>query len=287
MNVVKLASERAQAAGGGWLPTQEVEELASQAKTSLEQLMLDLIPLAATFARPPLSRFHVGAVAQGTSGALYFGANLELPSCPLSQTVHAEQATVVNAAIHQETGLERLALSAAPCGHCRQFLWELATAAKLQILLAGQAPQLLRSLLPGAFGPADLDLEGRLLGSARHHLQWASTAPGTVAAEAALQAAQSSYAPYTGALGGVALRMSDGRTFAGPYLENAAFNPSLPPLQAAIIAAGLAGTSVEMVVEAVVVQQESSKVDHTAATCFVLETLAPNAVVYGLKVRVA
>lgn len=45
--------------------------------------------------------------------------------------VHAEQSLLANAAWHGESALERLAVSAAPCGHCRQFYSELACAVRI------------------------------------------------------------------------------------------------------------------------------------------------------------
>ena len=147
---------------GGWISAGEVKTWLAASNQSVEQAMFDLIPLARTFAKPTLSGFKVGAVAQGASGALYLGANVEFPRCAVNQTVHAEQAAVINAWHHEDTGLSRLAVSAAPCGYCRQFLFELATADQLEILLAGHSPQRLATLLPGAFGPRDLGGSGRL-----------------------------------------------------------------------------------------------------------------------------
>ena len=62
------------------------------------------------------------------SGNLYFGANYEFPGQALSFTVHAEQAATMHAISFGETGIDLLAVSAAPCGYCRQFLNELTTA---------------------------------------------------------------------------------------------------------------------------------------------------------------
>ena len=56
--------------------------------------MESLLPWAVAFAGAPVSRFRVGAVALGRSGALYAGANLELTALPLAASVHAEQAAV-------------------------------------------------------------------------------------------------------------------------------------------------------------------------------------------------
>ena len=64
----------------------------------------------------------------GTSGALYVGVNLEFARLPLYNSVHAEQFLLVNALHHGERAITRLAVSAAPCGHCRQFYSELACA---------------------------------------------------------------------------------------------------------------------------------------------------------------
>src|SRR5438876_648341 len=118
--------------------------------------MLELLAQAQAFARPALSNFRVGAVVRGTSGALYFGANIEIPGQSLSQTVHAEQAALSNAFMHDEPGIAAIAVSAAPCGHCRQFLYEFADGRDIEILLSGHPATNLSTLLPQPFGPQDL-----------------------------------------------------------------------------------------------------------------------------------
>jgi cytidine deaminase len=45
-----------------------------------------------------------------------------------------------------------------------------------------------------------------------------------------------SYAPYSRCYAGVCITFTNGTTASGSYVENVAFNPSLPPLQGAIIA---------------------------------------------------
>jgi hypothetical protein len=42
--------------------------------------------------------------------------------------VHGEQFLIANLLLHKERSLQSLAISAAPCGHCRQFYSELACA---------------------------------------------------------------------------------------------------------------------------------------------------------------
>jgi len=87
----RIATESLAHGGAFRLPPAAVVDLALEFASSVEKLMIALIPLARQAARPPLSRFDVGAVAQGTSGALYFGANLELDVSSLAQTIHADR----------------------------------------------------------------------------------------------------------------------------------------------------------------------------------------------------
>ena len=55
------------------------------------------------------------------------------------------------------------------------------------------------------------------------------------AVKSALQQASQSYAPYSHCPSGLAIATAGGAVYSGPYLESAAFNPSLGPLQAAVI----------------------------------------------------
>jgi cytidine deaminase len=50
-----------------------------------------------------------------------------------------------------------------------------------------------------------------------------------------------SYSPYTHCPAGVALVTADGRVAAGCYLESAAHNPGVAPLQAAVVAGIITG----------------------------------------------
>lgn len=67
----------------------------------------------------------------GVSGRLYVGVNLEFAQLPVNNSVHAEQFLVVNAVHHGERAITKMAVSAAPCGHCRQFYSELCCAVSL------------------------------------------------------------------------------------------------------------------------------------------------------------
>lgn len=229
--------------------------------------LAELLPQAAAFAKPPVSNFRVGAVARGTSGKLYFGTNVEFAGEALSFTVHAEQSAVVNAWVNGETGVDVVATSAAPCGFCRQFLNELITASELMIAIPGEMRSL-ASLLPSSFGPRDLGVEGGLLQHEDHGL---AIDDDDELARAARAAANMSYAPYSKDHAGIAVRTTNGTIVTGPYAENAAFNPSLSPLQAALSQLNLAGFSWSDIAEVVLVQTGTM---HTSATRTVLGAIS-------------
>jgi cytidine deaminase len=261
-------------ATGGSIPAAEVGRFLRSSGMTIDELMLALIPDAQKFALPPISDFFVGAVALGTSGSLYFGANFEFVGQALSFTVHGEQAATANAIAHGEVGMQMLAVSAAPCGYCRQFLYELTTASTLLVLLPKTPPALLTSLIPDAFGPADLNVTAALMSPQSHGL---TLSPGTddPVVEAALEAANASYAPYTFDYAGVALKTRDGGIFTGSVAENAAFNPSMSPLEAAVVNLVISGgKSYGDIVDAVLVEMADSKASQAAATRAVLETIS-------------
>lgn len=249
---------------GSVVPAEQAMALASDhGAISVAELMGLLVPLAAErYATPPISGFRVGAVARGSSGALYLGANLELPGTALACTVHAEQSATANAWLNGEEGLAALAVSAAPCGHCRQFLAELTTAASLDILVAGHEPRLLRELLPESFGPEDLGVQVRLMSPRTNGLALESSDPLVLEA---LAAADASYAPYSRGFAGVALETASGAVHTGRYAENAAFNPSLTPLACALTLRTLRGGADDEVTRVVLVHAPS-QVDHAGAT---------------------
>ncbi|XAR53429.1 Cytidine deaminase [Bertholletia excelsa] len=308
----------------------EAESMARCSGLSLLQLLPTLVPSAQKLARPPISNFHVGAVGLDGDGRIFVGVNLEFPGVPLHHSVHAEQFLLTNLAAHGESRLLALAVSAAPCGHCRQFLQELRrTSDDLQILITSENPQdfkPLSSYLPDPFGPFDL-LDDRtplllephfngLSFPSKNHLnsdylcngyyegsselvskdEGESEIPANNSNPgngyngycestelgsryegeleiAALEAANNSHAPYSGCPSGVALRDSEGRIYKGSYMESAAYNPSLGPVQAAVVAYLVAGGGgYERIVAGVLVEKEGAVVrqDETARLIFKL-----------------
>ncbi|MGN6183325.1 MAG: cytidine deaminase [Thermoanaerobaculia bacterium] len=250
------------------IPAADAQQLAREQNLDLAALMTSLLGEAATFARPPVSNFRVGVVARGTTtGNLYLGANVEFAHEALSFTVHAEQSSITNAWMHREEGIDLLAVNAPPCGYCRQFLNELTTASQLTIAMPNTTMPL-TALLPNAFGPRDLGIDGGLLQRENHHL---AILDEDDLAEAALNAANRSYAPYSKAFAGVALRTNDGAIVSGAYAENAAFNPSMSPLEVALSMLNLSGRAWSDIAEAVLVQSAEM---HTNATKTVLAAIS-------------
>lgn len=238
----------------GYLTAQQVQQFTAENGLEPDALLFALLPVASDYAQAPISGFRVGAVARGGTGGLYLGANMEWAGLPLSMTMHAEQAAVAHAWGHGEESIGQLAVTAAPCGFCRQFLYELASAESLRIRLPGRPATTLRQLLPAAFGPRDLGVQGALLTTTSRTLRWEDGVVSDGLAQTALAEAARSYAPYTGNYAGIALQSRSGRVFTGRLAENAAYNPVLSPLHMALSAMRMARLSAAEVVRGVLVE---------------------------------
>jgi cytidine deaminase len=115
---------------------------------------------AATRSYAPYSKVTVGASARRDDGATMVGSNVENASYGL--TLCAE-CSLVSDLIRQGGGrLVAVSIVAgdgqpiAPCGRCRQLLFEHGGPTLLVDAGEGIAPITLGELLPGAFGPEDL-----------------------------------------------------------------------------------------------------------------------------------
>ncbi|PKA61152.1 cytidine deaminase [Apostasia shenzhenica] len=272
---------------------------------AVTDLLPALVPAAQRMARPSISGYHVGACALGASGRIYLGVNVEFPGVPLHHTIHAEQFVVTNAAIHGERAICFLAVSDFPCGHCRQFLQEIRSASQIQILITGgdfSAADKYRPLyyfLPHPFGPSDLlnkdvplllephrnDLidEEDEIGGGVEKREICVNGLGIMEEElraAAVKAAMAAHAPYSGCASGFALAGCDGKVYSGSYIESAAYNPSVGPLQAAVVAYLAAGASGgggvgEGIVAAVLAEREGAAVSQEATARTLLAAIAP------------
>ncbi len=227
---------------GGMLSAEHCLAVLESLDISADDLMLRLLPVAKLYSRTPISGFQVGAVAKAPISddagdtALFLGANIEFPVQALTQTIHAEQSAVINAWLQGARRIETIAVTAAPCGYCRQFLYELDGGQNLKVIIDEQTgtkitPPNLAEFLPQAFGPRQLGHSTGLMASpaqpAGLALRFASN---DALVQKALSAANRSYAPYSQNYAGCAVQTDNGSAYTGRYAENAAFNPSLSPL---------------------------------------------------------
>jgi cytidine deaminase len=260
----------------GKVPAPEVESVVGSERKAVEELMVDLLPVAQLYSQSPLSHYRVGAVVRGNSGSLYLGTNIEVPGQVLGFAVHGEQCAVANAFMQDERVLTSIAITAAPCGHCRQFLNELPNGRDLKVLVKRSVPTTLASLLPESFGPSNLEVTERLFSGKKADLELDTPATDQLAS-AALEAARGSYAPYTGAHSGVAILSSTKTVYNGSYIENAAYNPSLSPLQATLAGLIMAGELPDSISSVVLVELENATISQETATRAVLDAVAPAA----------
>ena len=293
--------------GHGFLPAVTVGRILEILGVEVGTLMMQLLPVAQQYAVVPVSHYQVGAVAVGMPKHgtgfcnIYLGANFEFVDSALSFSVHAEQSAINNAWLNGEIGIQAMAISAAPCGYCRQFLYELTSAQQLSILLPNDpnnplsfssAP--LIAFLPNAFGPRDLGVTGGLMDPrlCTHNLALDGGPPIDSVIATALAAACGSYAPYktdaSYGYAGVAVELADNSIYAGRYAENAAYNPSLSPLESALSFMNMnqPPSRARMVVRCVLVEV-SNLASQLSATRAVLAAYAPGVSVEYCKAKMS
>jgi cytidine deaminase len=274
----------------GRLYSPQCTELIKDLGIDPEALMIRLLPLAKIYAVVPVSRFQVGAVAmageQGTRNHadpfdLFLGANMEFMLQPLNQAIHAEQSASLHAWHQGALYLKAVATSEAPCGYCRQFLYEFENNAEMMVITPGRENRayrktLLSDLLPEAFGPLDLGNSSGLMSAAPQDRKLQlSTAAKDRTIDEALSAAEKSYAPYTQNFAGCALETQTGEIYSGRYVESAAYNPSLPPLQSAILCMNMATLEEQQSIQRVVLVERSTVVSLRKVTELLLGSWAP------------
>jgi homotetrameric cytidine deaminase len=128
------------------------------------QALLRAADAAMRNAYVPYSHFPVGAALRGASGAIYAAANVENAAYPQGQCAEASAIGAMVAA--GETAITAVAVVAQnvehcpPCGGCRQRLSEFAAGdTPVHLGRPGAMPRTVTvgELLPGAFGPAELE----------------------------------------------------------------------------------------------------------------------------------
>lgn len=235
------------------------ESLERDLEMSADDLLRALVNYIKPHARCPVSNFQVGAAGVTAAGEVFLGVNLEYSQASLAQTVHAEQFLISWCRSSSSSPLITLAVSAPPCGHCRQFMREFDHEGELRLLIGSEPEVRGRALLPRAFTPKDLGVKEPFF------LSEPAGESGSGLVEAARSAAYRSYTPYSGRKAGVSVKTADGRVFAGSSLENAAFNPSLPPFQAALVVCHAHGVDATRL-EAVVLCQGTGLIDYADQT---------------------
>jgi cytidine deaminase len=153
---------------------------------------------------------------------------------------------------------------------------ELSPDGDIQVLVQGKPAVKLSSLLPSAFGPKDLGVTDLAFPVKEVTLSLPKESSDALTM-AALDAARKSYAPYTKAHSGVAIGTRSGRMYKGSYIENAAYNPSLPPLQTALVSLILAGEGYSAIFEVVLVEVEGAPIGQRSVAEAVLGAIAPGA----------
>ncbi|MEI6054590.1 MAG: cytidine deaminase [Lentisphaerota bacterium] len=244
----------------GMIEAKDVKELIVMSGLSEEKFLLELLKVARDFALPKISNFNVGAISSGISGNIYFGANQEFPGTSLNFTLHAEQASLSNAALHGELGIKSVTVTYIPCCLCRQFMLELDNAMDLKIILPDKTLTL-KDLVPYPFGPSDLGITARFMREIDNGLMKNVTCPSdkAVACEAR-KAANKSYSPYSNSFSGVALQVKDGRIMTGRYIENAAYNISMNPMTAVVSSLNMHGLEYHDICKAVIVEPKKNTV---------------------------
>ena len=106
----------------------------------------------------PYSHFRVGAAVLAESGKVYGGANVENAS--YGATICAERNAVAAAVNAGERKLTAVAVTATPCGMCRQVMREFCDPKAFRVIVAKSADDFrvftLDELLPESFGPDHL-----------------------------------------------------------------------------------------------------------------------------------
>ena len=279
--------------------------------STLADVLQTVVECVKTHARPPTSGFNVGAAALGASGTVYLGVNVEITAVPLNHSIHAEQFALVTAMASDERKIVMIATTAAPCGHCRQFMNELRDASELRCVMPSGS-WTLAELLPHSFGPLDLldessaTLEGLLLEERSSNVRggvsvWnmracvsgdgisedavprcldeilKSNASYRALAEMSHKALEKAYAPYSKSPAGISALTSCGEEFLGWSLESAAYNPSMSPFQcltARMVARGKDLASIERVV---LTELHGAPVKYECTVRLALAQVAPHA----------
>lgn len=180
------------------LAARDFKELQAKVGMNEDQTLLALAGAVSGYSHPVLSEHPVGAAGILADERVVLGVNFELQAMPMNATIHGEQFVVVRAfALGQP--LIKIAMSAEPCGHCRQ-------------VPPGDFGHYRTAVLPEEVSP--------------------KLSP---AALLAVTLASKSYGPYSGKAAGLLIETADGEIFGGSHMDNVALNLSVDPFNAALV----------------------------------------------------
>ncbi|HIH17271.1 MAG TPA: cytidine deaminase [Nanoarchaeota archaeon] len=154
-----------------------MQEIKYEELDLIQQNLLDEAAAVMETAYNPYSHFYVGAALLSLDGQIITGSNVE--NAAYGSTICAERAAILRANAKGIRTFEKVAIIGrgesfdttevtAPCGSCRQMLFEssqvsernleliMATTRKDKIILAT-----MEEILPLAFGPKDLGIDVR------------------------------------------------------------------------------------------------------------------------------
>tara|TARA_B100001094_G_C18134943_1_gene774509 strand:+ start:413 stop:1312 length:900 start_codon:yes stop_codon:yes gene_type:complete len=243
----------------GKIPAAIKYDLQSKFNLDDKNVMLELLPIAANFSVAPVSQFHVGAIVLDQGDNLYMGANLEIRNEALFHSVHAEQTAISHAWQDGATGIKAITTNISPCGHCRQFLLELDLYDNLMVHVAQKPSRLLHDLIHDPFNAKSLDVEHSLFNTQKQQLS-VPLAQHDAFINETLKHVNLSYAPYSGNYAAIGLQTVCGQEFFGRYAENAAFNPSLLPMQCALAFYARSGFKIDAIERVVLIESNSGKI---------------------------
>ncbi len=152
-----------------------MKEVSFDTLTAIQQRTLHAAARAMEHAYNPYSKFFVGAALHTTSGEIVSGANVE--NAAYGSCICAERSAIVSANAQGLRRFDTVAVIArgdsfdttvvtAPCGECRQVLFEFSQIANtpLNVIMATTKMDkiivaTIEELLPLAFGPKDLGVD--------------------------------------------------------------------------------------------------------------------------------
>lgn len=284
-NSIRLAAQDALASqskstadnDGGVIPHAAAQAMVARfGLHSIRDLMCLLLDVAEEYANPQISDFHVGVVGlEAATGNLILGGNVEFPGSHLGFTLHGE-GFVFCRAMSRGVDLSVIAIDEAhPCAHCRQCLAEYAASDRLELIDPLGHTLTMAQIYPWPFDPGYLGEPGAVPGRELWPALAFAGPVNSADADLVLAAGRRSHSPYSKCPGALVLRLRDGAAITGIAIESVAFNPTIQPVQTAMVDLLAHGYRYEDIVGATLGTVLGGDVDYSVATRELLARVAP------------